>query len=52
MKAFTETGISTVSRDEQSLGKQGCYDLSGRRMDATRLQPGIYIVDGRKVVKR
>lgn len=50
VKAFTETGISTVSRDEQSLGKQGCYDLSGRRMDATRLQPDIYIVDGRKVV--
>ena len=32
--------------------KKGCFDLSGRRIVDGELSPGIYVIDGRKVVIR
>lgn len=29
-----------------------CYDLSGRQLDSSRLKPGLYIINGRKVLVR
>ena len=45
------TGISGI---ETAGGKTTgpVYDLQGRKMDATRLPKGIYIQNGRKVVKK
>ena len=53
-KAFSETGIREMTRDEQPIRKNGCYDLSGRKIEESQLsngllKPGIYIIDGRKV---
>ena len=50
--SFNETGIEELRSDERPQDKQGCFDLSGRRLDANDLKPGLYIIDGRKVVKR
>ena len=43
-----------MTRDEQPIRKNGCYDLSGRKIEESQLsngllKPGIYIIDGRKV---
>ena len=53
-KAFSETGIREISRDDVHTPKSGCYDLSGRKIEESQLsngqlKPGIYIIDGRKV---
>ena len=50
--SFNETGIEELRSDERPQDKQGCFDLSGRRLDANDLKPDLYIIDGRKVVKR
>ncbi|MBO5787648.1 MAG: hypothetical protein J6R07_03130 [Bacteroidaceae bacterium] len=42
-----ETGISNVSGNENAV--KGIYDMQGRKIECIT-QPGIYIVDGRKVV--
>ncbi len=35
----------------QQTGSKHIFDLSGRRLNNTMLKPGIYIIDGRKVMK-
>ena len=46
----TTTGINdiTITKPHNSV----LYDLLGRRVDESTLRPGIYIKNGRKVVKR
>lgn len=47
-------GIEAVSAPGESLNGRWmdgkCYDLSGRRIGNGNLKPGLYIIDGRKVV--
>ena len=43
------TGIATLNIEHGTYNDGTIYDLQGRRMGAT-LKPGIYIVNGRKVV--
>ena len=55
VKSFAETAIQEISHDNLQPMKDGCYDISGRKipegmMRNARLQPGIYILGGRKVV--
>ena len=54
--SFGTTGISEVGNDAR-LVKNGCYDLSGRKIvdddiKNSPLKPGLYIIDGRKVIIR
>ena len=54
VKSFSQTGIQDVGQGHAPSVK-GCYDLSGRRIEESQLtnsqlQPGVYIIDGRKVV--
>ena len=49
-KSYSESGIMEITNDKQLLGKKGCYDLSGRKIDNNQLPSGLYIVDGRKVM--
>lgn len=43
------SGISTVGEDP-AANVNIMYDLTGRRVDSTSLQPGIYIRDGKKIL--
>ncbi len=48
------TGISTVKSDRTLNTSKGIYNLNGARMQATSLDElphGIYVVDGKKLVK-
>lgn len=47
------TAVDGVAADSQpQLGSKGIFDLSGRRYSSTEALPhGIYVIDGRKVVK-
>ena len=47
--SFSETAIRQVAGPEPAPASQ-IYDLSGRRLEAGHLKPGIYIIDGRKTV--
>ena len=58
-KSFYESGIKEINEHSTnaSSGKHGCFDISGRRIaegkaSAGQLKPGIYIIDGRKVIIR
>lgn len=56
-KSFSETGIQEIRTDNSSSRKSGCFDLSGRRIAESntsngQLKPGLYIIDGHKVVFR
>lgn len=42
------TSVSNVNRE--TITNNRYYDLQGRRIDGSRLNPGVYIKDGRKVV--
>lgn len=44
------TAIAQVERDEEQ-SMSGTYDLMGRKVDAKNLHRGIYVINGRKVVK-
>ena len=50
------TGIDEIAEDDTPSSKSGCFDLSGRRVDSSKfngqsskLKPGLYIIDGRKI---
>lgn len=47
------SGISGITVDDQADGERGIYSIDGRYMgnDANALQKGIYIINGKKVVK-
>jgi len=45
------TGISSPQMVNGKSSNGECYDLSGRQMVSDKLQRGIYIVGGKKVVK-
>ena len=51
---FGPTGVKEVSNESQNAGQKGCFDLSGRKVSNNKkpdqLKPGLYIIDGRKVV--
>ena len=49
LKTVTATGIQEVSAKKPET-KSGVYTLDGRRVNADNLRPGLYIVNGRKVV--
>lgn len=44
------TGIRNARKNVDSTGK--VYDLQGRQMDASNLQPGLYIKNGKKMLVR
>ena len=48
---FSSTGISAISADEKATG--AIYDLNGRYLGtkSDALRKGVYIIDGKKVVK-
>ena len=48
-KSFITTGIQEINVQNVQIEKNGCYDLSGRRLTNDNLKPGLYIIDGRKV---
>ena len=43
------TGITTV-KGQKAEAKSGAYTLDGRRVNADNLRPGLYIINGKKVV--
>ena len=43
------TGITNV-RNQKGEAKSGAYTLDGRRVNADNLRPGLYIINGKKVV--
>lgn len=45
------TGIKTMDNGQLTIDDDAVYDLSGRRMASGKLPRGIYIVNGRKVVR-
>ena len=57
VKDFSETGIQELDmmNNDNMPSKEGCFDLSGRKITEGifsngQLKPGIYIIDGRKIV--
>ena len=49
LKEKTETGIEDV-RYKKDDAKSGVYTLDGRRVNTENLRPGLYIVNGKKIV--
>ena len=49
LKEKTETGIEDVRYKKDDV-KSGIYTLDGRRVNAENLRPGLYIVNGKKIV--
>ena len=45
----SSSGITDVKRETTT--NHHCYTLDGRRVDASNLRPGIYIMNGKKIVK-
>ena len=55
VKSFDETGLQEISHENPQPQKNGCFDLSGRKIEESKLEnaqlkPGIYIIGGKKVV--
>ena len=50
----TATGIKTVNKDKQQPADGSIYSLSGQYMgkDKTKLPKGIYIINGKKEIKK
>ena len=46
------SGIGEIPQSDSSVQHAPVYDLSGRRLPATRLSPGIYIMNGKKFIVR
>ena len=47
---LVKTGLNTVTTASRPAGNKAVYDLSGRRVDPAALKPGVYVMEGRKVV--
>ena len=50
IKQKSPTDINTIKLSTST--KKGCYDLHGRQLSEENLKPGIYIVEGKKVIIR
>lgn len=49
---FESTAVDGIGETMNSeLGTMNCYDLQGRRMAQGQLKKGVYITDGKKVLK-
>jgi poly(3-hydroxybutyrate) depolymerase len=48
--SFDTTGITSVGAEKTPTGQ--AYDFSGRRVTKEVIKPGLYIIEGRKVVVR
>lgn len=50
----TATGIKTVNKDKQQPADGRIYSLSGQYMgkDKTKLPKGVYIINGKKEIKK
>ena len=46
------TGIETITSSQTMADDGVIYDLSGRKMASSQLKPGIYVINGKKVVIR
>ena len=54
-KSFIITGIKEIDHSDNHDSPSGddkCFDLSGRKIDNRKLSSGLYIINGRKVVKK
>ena len=49
LKTVTTTGIEEV-RSKRGKVRTGVYTLDGRKVNAENLRPGLYIMNGKKVV--
>ena len=50
-KSFDETGLQEINHITPQAIKKGCFDLSGRKIEENaQLKPGLYIIEGHKVV--
>jgi hypothetical protein len=49
LKEAETTGIADVNV-KRELASSGAYTLDGRQVRAGNLRPGLYIINGRKVV--
>ena len=45
---FYTSGIQAIENPQ--LRNEDCYDLSGRRLSKESLKPGLYIINGKKVI--
>jgi hypothetical protein len=54
LTGWTDDEETTAIRDVQRVWTEGAeaeiYDLQGQRMDGRRLMPGLYIIQGKKVI--
>jgi len=46
------TGIENVQRSTLNVQRDAWYTLDGRRVNAENLRPGLYIYNGKKVLKK
>ncbi len=46
------TGIQTINGAEIAGEQSGVYDIQGRKIENDRIEKGIYIVNGKKVMKK
>ena len=46
----TQVGVDEIIDGSNALYPEGVYDLQGRRIVTDKLEPGIYIIDGKKVM--
>ena len=50
MRGNGGTLIDLVPEDAENEAKNGTYDLSGRKVEANKLERGIYIINGKKIL--
>ena len=48
--SYSATGITSPTPDKSSKGEGSCYSLDGRKLEGQPTQPGIYVINGKKVV--
>ena len=52
-RAAEQNGVDGIATDSASEDPDApVYDITGRRVDASSLSPGIYIRNGRKFIAR
>ena len=50
---YSETTGITLTPNSSSTGEESeCYDLQGRKVSNGRMQKGVYVVNGKKVIKK